>query len=231
MNEFGPQSPPVGSAKIRLISTISKIRKDTESGKLDWKIIYKDIEYKVFSATIYYTESKYLTLYIRSSNVSKEKNNNSLKIMYKVKNDNINFYSGTVLSTIYLQEIPSLLSLIKLLWTKYLGLDFVPPYDIFRANKPNKKNIAVVKIDNVLEYRREILSSIRDYIRSLSKNIFNYKEIYQQIYDIHQKAEKSLDFNELNDYLYSASEIAKKNNPIGKPKWDTRPDDDDDQYE
>lgn len=227
MSEFGPH-PPMETSKIKIIRTISNIRKDTESGKLNWKIILDDNETKVFSATIYYTESKNLIIFVRTSNNSNEKNDNSLKILYKIKNKITNYQKSEILTTAYLQEVPPLVSLNKLLWKKYLGLDYLPPSDIFRIKDKEEKSV-VVEVNDVLEYRREILKAIKNIMMELDQNNINRELIYGKIYKILKEAEKSIKYNELNDFLYKASQIVKNYNPIGKPKWDTRPDDDDDQ--
>lgn len=215
MSEFGT----TGKNKIKMIRTVSKVRTDTDSGKLKWKILVNEKDYKIFSTSIYYTEKKYITIYVRTSNTSTEKNNNSLKIMYKVYGVEGN-YNSTVLTTIYLHELPSLLGVIKLLWKKYLGIDFITPNGIFKPSV-NTKNIPVIEIDNVDDYRKEILKSIKSFMRNLDRSVINWDDVFLEIQNIYEEARDSKDFNELNDLLYKASVISKKHNRIGKPKWDT----------
>lgn len=224
MHEFGPQlSEEIPRAK--LISTIAKIRKDTESGKLSWKIIFNDKDTKIFSSTIYYTKSKYLTLYVKTSNSSKEENNNYLKIMYKIQDKFIDFSKNIILSTMTLRVFPNLIPLFKVLWKKYLGVNYSIPPD-FRTGKEGKESSAI-EVKDVFEYRQQILFQIRRLMSTLDKKIIHWEKIVDQIFEIHKEAEKSSDYNELNDFLFKATQLAKRHNPIGKPRWDNSSDDDD----
>ncbi len=203
------------SNRTRKIRTLTKVRNDTESGKLNWKIIFNDNKVKVFSSIIYYTTDKRLHFMVRSSNVSTEKNNNSLKIIFKSENKNISYNKTVVVNITYLTEIPSLITLIKILWKKYLGIEFTSPL----LDSSYSQEASVIEVNDIIEYRIEITNALKQYIRDLNRNINGWEDVFMKLTDINVKARVSKDYNELNDYLWQASELFRNHDPAGRPKW------------
>jgi hypothetical protein len=212
MNEFGPMTRD-NVHKSKMIRTVVKLKKATERGELNWKIIFNDKNIKAFVSTKNYTKNKKLVISLRTSSTSLNKNDNVLKIMFKIENkDEDNMYSkSNILQTVYLNEVPSLLILSRCLNKKYLGIDFTLPTNLLTIKK-DFESIPVTEVDNVIDYRKIILDVITEKARELDSNRKGWHDAFSEICQIRSKAQTCSDYNELNDYLYKVTEIIKSFN-------------------
>jgi hypothetical protein len=212
MNEFGPK-PSDKLYKGKMIRTIAKLKNATDNGELNWRILFNDKDVKAFATTINYTKNKRLIISLRTSSTSLNKTDNVLKIMFKIedRDEDSMISKSSILQTTYLSEVPSLLVLSKCLNKKYLGINFTLPSELLTI-KNKFESTPAIEINDVKEYREEILNAMIEKAKELDSNKKGWHDAFTRICNVRAKAETCSEYNELNDYLYEVTEIIKSFN-------------------
>lgn len=211
------------SEKLKNLRLINQVTKDTESGKLTWENTFKDKQGATFTARVAITKLKHLVLFVKVTEESEIPEDNVLRVLMRVEKINGPDVSSSTskIKTVTLNEYPALRILIGKLYKTYLGKEFKYPFEV-KPKPPvldtkGYKSVAVVA-ENLEDYRQYILSSIKGIIRELP-NSPEWEDKFGEIYDCYEKIKKSTNMTEINQLLFKATEVAKKGNPIGTPRW------------
>lgn len=176
------------SNKPRNIRLINKLYNATKNDELKWKISSSTQSMNVFNAVDKITENKEIVFNFKTSYLKAD--DNILKILFKVSDKKRSKYSTLVINSLDAKENRSLKILIKLLYKKYLGIDFDIDFN---------KSVAV-EVNDFENYKQEILKILRDMKDTYPRD----SVIFNQISLIYNAAENTKDYNVLNDLLYKA---------------------------
>lgn len=208
------------SDKLKSLRLINQITKDTVSGKLSWENTFKDKSTSTFITNVALTKLKKLVISLKVSEQSEIKEDNILRVLLKKENPRGPVTSDTtVIKSVTLKDFPALIILIKKLYKTFLQKEFESPFIIEKPNILNTKGYKsiVVVAEDLEEYRKHILDSIKDIIRELP-NSTSWEEKFTLVYDCYEGVKKAKTMKEINQLLLRATEVV-KNNPIGTPRW------------
>lgn len=202
-----------GGEKLKNLKLINQIIKDTESGKLTWENTFKDKIGAIFIAKVAITKLKHLILSLKVTENSEIQQDNALRVLLKICVDEPIISTKTQkIRNISLNEYPTLRVLIGKLYKTYLGKDFKYPFD-----KPKvDKSIAVIAED-LEEYKKQILDSVKDIIRDIPTSS-TWENRFADLCDCYDQIKKAQTMKEINQLFFKVSEII-KDNPIGTPRW------------
>jgi len=224
MNTFHSDDPDVNERqeKLKNIKLLSTILQHTEEGKLNWECTLSDDNLSTFLSFYKLTDLKQLTFSVRSTNGSKKRDDNVFRVLFKkkLKTGNVS-HDTSVIKTLYLNEYPSLIALIKKLNRKYLDRDF-------NADPISTVGTKVVMLDDIDQYKEEVLTILKQQIRAVPIER-DWQNEYGVIFDAYDAVKKAKTYEEINDWMFKASQsyarIPKrrevKPNPIGNPRWAT----------
>lgn len=176
------------SKKPKTIRLINILYKNTKNDELKWTITSETDNMKIFQAKVNLTENKEIIFNFKTSQVNMD--DNILKVLFKIKDKKRSIYSTSVIDSINVNNFNSLKTLIKILYNKYLGIDFDINFD--------KKTTKTIEVKDFNEYKAEILKIIKSMRDEYPKDstIFNQSSL------IYNAAEQTKDYNVLNDLLY-----------------------------
>ncbi len=204
--------------RLKTYKLVQMIQRDTESEKLIWKNSYKDKDSAIFIAMVDLTPKKQLMFTLRCTEESEIKEDNILRVTFRVKSKRNESQSVQAIKSVSLIEYPLMIVLIRKLCKNFLNKEFISPFAEKETAASKEKSHETIIATNIEMYRKHILTSIKDIMKSLPGNASDWETNFIDVFVAYDNAKKADTYEELNDLLFKASNSAKKLKPLKRPR-------------